>query len=100
MPSSSSAGALPEHQAAPATGNTSGNGVGEAGAEQVMSAEAAQLVADGKKRVRAVKGKLKELDDLKDELKDKKTVQLGCNYCRFGWWKTQRTLESGSHPKP
>ena len=44
-----------------------------------ISPECTRLLAEGKKRERAYNTKMKELNSLKDVLKDKKTVQQDCN---------------------
>ena len=52
---------------------------GEPGESEDVSEECARLLAEGKKRNRAYNAKIKELDSLKEALKDKKTVQQDCN---------------------
>ena len=44
-----------------------------------ITPECTRLLAEGKKRGRAYNTKMKELNSLKDVLKEKKTVQQDCN---------------------
>ena len=74
---SASSGALP---LPPVSEGDAGAGEAEDEAEETnVTPECARLIADGKKRIRAYTAKIKELDSLKDTLKDKKSVQQDCN---------------------